>query len=86
MVAGMVPSVFASGAGAAFRAPMAVAVIFGLTASTLLSLVFVPVIYLLMDDFRNWLAPKLEKLTSVTDEDRAKAELGKEKRSILLLK
>lgn len=74
MVAGMFPAVFASGAGAAFRAPMAVAVIFGLTASTLLSLVFVPVVYSLMDDLREWLAPKLTKLTSVTAEERAKAE------------
>lgn len=74
MVAGMVPAVFASGAGAAFRAPMAIAVICGLTASTLLSLVFVPVVYSLMDDLREWLAPKLAKLTSVTVEDRAKAE------------
>ena len=45
MVAGMVPAVFTGGSGAAFRAPMAVAVICGLTASTLLSLIFVPVIY-----------------------------------------
>lgn len=65
---------FASGAGAAFRAPMAVAVICGLIASTLLSLVFVPVVYSLMDDARNWLAPKLAKLTSVTAEDRARRE------------
>ena len=72
MVAGMVPAVFASGAGAAFRAPMAIAVICGLTASTLLSLVFVPVVYSLMDDLRKWLAPKLAKLTSVTVEDRAR--------------
>ena len=72
MVAGMVPAVFASGAGAAFRAPMAIAVICGLTASTLLSLVFVPVVYSLMDDLREWLAPKLAKLTSVTVEDRAR--------------
>ena len=74
MVAGMFPAVFASGAGAAFRAPMAIAVICGLIASTLLSLVFVPVVYSLMDDLREWLAPKLAKLTSVTAEDRAKAE------------
>ena len=74
MVAGMVPAVFASGAGAAFHAPMAIAVICGLTASTLLSLVFVPVVYSLMDDLREYLAPKLAKLTSVTVEDRAKAE------------
>lgn len=74
MVAGMLPAVFASGSGAAFRAPMAIAVIGGLITSTLLSLVFVPVVYGVMDDFRNWLAPKLAKLTSVTDEDRARAE------------
>ncbi|MDG2914646.1 efflux RND transporter permease subunit [Bisgaard Taxon 10/6] len=72
MVAGMVPAVFASGAGAAFRAPMAIAVICGLIASTLLSLVFVPVVYSLMDDLREWLAPKLAKLTSVTAEERAR--------------
>ncbi len=71
MVAGMVPAVFAGGSGAAFRAPMAVAVIFGLIASTLLSLIFVPVVYSLMDDLRDYLAPKLAKLTSVTEEDKA---------------
>ncbi|MDE4013571.1 efflux RND transporter permease subunit [Glaesserella parasuis] len=74
MVAGMFPAVFASGAGAAFRAPMAIAVICSLIASTLLSLVFVPVVYSLMDDLREWLAPKLAKLTSVTAEEKAKAE------------
>ena len=74
MVAGMVPAVFAGGSGAAFRAPMAVAVICGLIASTLLSLIFVPVMYSLMDDLRNWLAPTFAKLTSVTAEDRAMGE------------
>ncbi|WP_077473738.1 efflux RND transporter permease subunit [Rodentibacter trehalosifermentans] len=76
MVAGMVPAVFASGAGAAFRAPMAIAVICGLIASTLLSLVFVPVVYSLMDDLREWLTPKLAKLTSVTVEDRIPRKEG----------
>lgn len=70
MVAGMLPAVFASGSGAAFRAPMAVAVICGLIASTLLSLVFVPVVYSLMDDLKNFLLPRLAKLTSVTRQDR----------------
>lgn len=74
MVAGMLPTVFASGSGAAFRAPMAIAVICGLIASTLLSLIFVPVVYSLMDDLRNWLAPKMAKLTSVTKEEREQAE------------
>ena len=76
MVAGMLPAVFAGGSGTAFRAPMAVAVICGLTASTLLSLIFVPVVYSLMDDLRNRIAPKLAKLTSVTAQDRAAGERG----------
>ena len=42
MVAGMAPSALAFGAGGEFRSPMAIAVIGGLIASTLLSLLFVP--------------------------------------------
>ncbi|MDO4904093.1 MAG: efflux RND transporter permease subunit [Lautropia sp.] len=74
MAAGMVPAVFASGADAGFRAPMAIAVIGGLVTSTLLSLVFVPVAFSMMDDLRQWLAPRLARLTSVTPEDRENAE------------
>ena len=51
MAAGMVPSAMALGVGGEFRAPMAVAVISGLIVSTLLSLVFVPAVFLLMDSF-----------------------------------
>ncbi len=50
MAAGMVPSAMAFGIGGEFRSPMAIAVISGLIVSTLLSLVFVPAIFLLMDD------------------------------------
>jgi multidrug efflux pump subunit AcrB len=50
MAAGMVPSALAFGAGGEFRSPMALAVIGGLIFSTLLSLVFVPAMFLLMDD------------------------------------
>jgi hydrophobe/amphiphile efflux-1 (HAE1) family protein len=50
MSAGMVPASLALGDGGEFRAPMAVAVIGGLLVSTLLSLVFVPSFYSLMDD------------------------------------
>jgi len=49
MAAGMVPSAMALGVGGEFRAPMAVAVISGLIVSTLLSLVFVPAVFLLVD-------------------------------------
>jgi multidrug efflux pump subunit AcrB len=50
MVAGMMPSALAFGAGGEFRSPMALAVIGGLLFSTALSLVFVPAMFMLMDD------------------------------------
>ena len=50
MVAGMVPSALAIGAGGEARAPIAIAVIGGLILSTLLSLIFVPAFFVLMDD------------------------------------
>ncbi|HET6321599.1 MAG TPA: efflux RND transporter permease subunit [Hyphomicrobium sp.] len=50
MVAGMVPSALALGDGGEFRAPMAIAVIGGLLVSTVLSLVFVPSFFTVMDD------------------------------------
>jgi hypothetical protein len=50
MAAGMMPSALAFGAGGEFRAPMALAVIGGLIFSTILSLVFVPAMFMLMDD------------------------------------
>lgn len=50
MVGGMLPSALAFGSGGEFRAPMAIAVIGGLISSTVLSLVFVPAVFVLMDD------------------------------------
>jgi hydrophobe/amphiphile efflux-1 (HAE1) family protein len=50
MVAGMLPSAFAAGEGGEFRAPMAIAVIGGLLVSTVLSLLFVPSFFIVMDD------------------------------------
>ncbi len=51
MAAGMTPSALAVGAGGEFRSPMALAVIGGLIFSTMLSLVFVPAMFMVMDDF-----------------------------------
>jgi len=45
MVAGMMPSALAFGVGGEFRSPMAIAVIGGLIVSTLLSLLFVPSLF-----------------------------------------
>ena len=50
MVAGMAPSALAFGAGGEFRSPMAIAIIGGLLVSTLLSLLFVPAFFTIMDD------------------------------------
>ena len=50
MAAGMFPSALGMGDGGGFRSPMAIAVMGGLAASTLLSLVFVPAVFTLIDD------------------------------------
>lgn len=55
MVGGMLPSALALDSGGEFRAPMAVAVIGGLISSTVLSLVFVPAAFVLMDDIATWI-------------------------------
>lgn len=62
MAAGMLPTALALEKGAEFRQPMAVAVIGGLITSTLLSLVLVPVVYEFVDDFEQWLKPKLARI------------------------
>ena len=50
MGAGMIPSALGVGDGGEFRSPMAVGVIGGLIASTILSLIFVPAMFTIMDD------------------------------------
>jgi multidrug efflux pump subunit AcrB len=61
MIAGMMPIALGWGADAAFRAPMAIAVIGGLITSTALTLVIVPAAFTVMDDIEKWLAPKFGK-------------------------
>ena len=55
MGAGMLPIALGLSGDPSFRAPMGVAVIGGLLASTALSLFVVPVVYTLMDDMLLWL-------------------------------
>jgi HAE1 family hydrophobic/amphiphilic exporter-1 len=73
MAAGMLPTAFALEKGAEFRQPMAVAVIGGLITSTLLSLVLVPVVYEFVDDFENWLKPRLARLVTPREAPRRPA-------------
>ena len=54
MIFGMLPLSFALGAGAEMRAPMARAVIGGLITSTFLTLLVVPVMYSVLEDFGKW--------------------------------
>ena len=68
MVGGMLPSALGAGSGGEFRAPMAVAVIGGLISSTVLSLVFVPAVFMAMDDFSRLLWRIFGRFVGPTDE------------------
>jgi multidrug efflux pump subunit AcrB len=59
MIAGMLPVALV--VGDAFRAPMAIAVIGGLIASTGLTLVVVPAAFTVVDDIERWIGPKLSR-------------------------
>ncbi len=71
MVGGMLPSAMAVGSGGEFRAPMAVAVIGGLISSTVLSLVFVPAVFVLMDDIGRWTWRLFSRFVGPADEPAA---------------
>ncbi len=58
MIAGMTPIAMGIGAGAEVRKSMAIAVIGGLTTSTLLTLVVVPVVFSLLDEMLDWFRKK----------------------------
>ena len=68
MIAGMLPSALAFGAGGEFRSPMAIAVIGGLTVSTALSLLFVPALFVIVDDFGWFLWTLFGRFVGKSDE------------------
>ncbi|MBV8764672.1 MAG: efflux RND transporter permease subunit [Hyphomicrobiales bacterium] len=68
MAAGMFPSALAYGDGGEFRAPMAIAVIGGLIVSTVLSLVFVPAVFTLLDDVGRFSWRFLSRFVGEADE------------------
>lgn len=53
-VLAMIPLGMGMGEGGEAQAPLAVVIIFGLSSSTLLTLVFVPVMYSVLEDILNW--------------------------------
>ena len=59
MVAGMLPIAFAFSGDGSWRQPMAVAVIGGITLSTILTLIIVPAGFTLADDLEKWIGRRL---------------------------
>ena len=64
MGAGMVPIALGVGADVQFRAPMAIAVLGGLISSTFLSLLYIPAIFTIVDDFAQWIRGILHRKTA----------------------
>jgi hydrophobe/amphiphile efflux-1 (HAE1) family protein len=71
MIAGMVPAAVGWDSGGEFRAPMAIAVIGGLLSSTLLSLVFVPAVFAVMDDIGRLTWRLFSRFVGPTEEEAA---------------
>lgn len=87
MVGGMVPSALALDAGGEFRSPMAIAVIGGLISSTVLSLLFVPAVYVLMDDIGRLIWRLFGRFVGEADEpESADAAPGVAERPIPVVK
>jgi len=59
LIAGMIPVALGRGEGADFRAPLGRAVIGGVITSTLLTLLVIPTVYEILDNFRTWMTEKL---------------------------
>jgi multidrug efflux pump subunit AcrB len=59
MVAGMLPVAFSIGGDGSWRAPMAIAVIGGITLSTILTLIIVPASFTLADDMEKWIGRRI---------------------------
>ncbi|WP_446897085.1 efflux RND transporter permease subunit [Clostridium sp. LBM24168] len=62
MIFGMLPTALANGSGSELRAPMAFAIIGGLITSTLLTLLFVPVVYTFLNDFKRKIGKRPRKI------------------------
>jgi HAE1 family hydrophobic/amphiphilic exporter-1 len=59
LIAGMIPVAIGHGEGADFRAPLGRAVIGGTITSTVLTLLVIPTVYEILDEFRTWVAARL---------------------------
>jgi HAE1 family hydrophobic/amphiphilic exporter-1 len=62
LIAGMIPVALGRGEGAQFRAPLGVAVIGGTLTSTLLTLLVIPTVYEILDDWRGSLLGRFRRM------------------------
>jgi hydrophobic/amphiphilic exporter-1 (mainly G- bacteria), HAE1 family len=76
MIAGMLPSAYGVGDGGEFRAPMAIGVIGGLAVSTVLSLVFVPSFYSIMDSVAHVVGRFFSRFVGPKEEEEAGHDHG----------
>ena len=66
LIAGMIPVALGLGEGADFRAPLGRAVIGGIITSTLLTLLVIPTVYEILDDWREGAVRVLGRITGRT--------------------
>jgi HAE1 family hydrophobic/amphiphilic exporter-1 len=69
MIFGMIPAALASGSGSESRAPMAQAIIGGLITSSILTLFVVPIVYTILDDWKNKFNKAVHKKSVKIDEE-----------------
>ena len=55
----MVPMALGLGEGSEQQVPLAITIIFGLTTSSVFTLLFVPVMYTILDDISSWIKRKV---------------------------
>lgn len=76
-VLAMIPLALAIGEGAENQQPMAVVVVFGLTVSTMFTLIFVPVMYVVIENMNNKFKGLFKrKKSKTTDETERPTKLG----------
>ncbi|NMB26703.1 MAG: efflux RND transporter permease subunit [Tissierellia bacterium] len=71
-VLGLVPLALGIGEGAEMQAPMAIVVIGGLTLSTILTLVFVPVLYMVFDNISSSFKSKIKGKYAIETKDEVR--------------
>ncbi len=78
LIAGMIPVAIGHGEGADFRAPLGRAVIGGTITSTLLTLLVIPTVYEIIDDFRSWIGARFGRRVRRPAAEPAAARAGAE--------